>query len=227
MGTVTPSLKKLGEILAPMSWKDRLEYLWTYYKFVLAILAAAILVISLIVNAVQGSKIDTLYGGALLGTSVSEEKCEAFSQELLELFDGDGVNQVIDFSMIPYYSINGEINVELQQTAIMKLTVMVAAQSLDFILTDADSFELFISQSDYADIRTLLTPEQQAQLEPYYVYSKESEETKPYPIAVDISHTAFARNFLSKDGTLYLTFPGNGENPQRNEAFVNYLLTAQ
>ena len=38
---VTPSLKELKEILKPMTWKDRAEYLWTYYKIVLAALLGA------------------------------------------------------------------------------------------------------------------------------------------------------------------------------------------
>lgn len=221
---VTPSLKELKSILKPMNWKDRLEYLWTYYKLVLVALLAVAMVVSIVVSSIQNKQIVTLYSGMLLSMNMQQEDREAVVEDLTELFDGDGEKRVVDLAEVAYIPGEDPANMEMNSAAIMKITLMVAAESLDYIMTDSEAYEEVIQHSPYADLREILSQAQQAQLEQYMIWKEADEEQPSYPMALDISHTEFVKKHTPYQKEVYLLFVGNTENGCRNQAFIDYIF---
>ena len=225
--SVTPSFSELKAILKPMSWKDRVEYLWTYYKVVLVAVVVVLAIISLVVSAIQSKQIQTLYSGALINLSVEREDQDELVNELTALLDGDGKNRVVKLTDIAYIPGNDPDNYEVNDAGAMKLAMLVTTGSLDFILTDDDTYGELIEREPYANLQNILTQEQQTQLKDNMIWRKADGENPSYPMALDISSTAFAKAVAPYEKVVYLVFVGNTENGERNQAFLDYILNSK
>ena len=159
--SVTPSFSELKTILKPMSWKDRIEYLWTYYKVVLVVVAVALAIISMVVSAIQSKQIQTLLSGALINLSVEQEDQDKMVNELTALLDGDGKKRIVKLTDIAYIPGNDPENFEINDAAAMKLAMLVTTGSLDYILTDDGTYAELIERELYANLQNILTQEQQ------------------------------------------------------------------
>ena len=221
---VTPSLSELKKILKSMTWKDRVEYLWTYYKIVLVAILGVVMFISIVVSSIQNKQIKTLYSGMTVGIQMSQEDRENTTQELTALFEGDGKKQVVELADVSYIPGDDPANLETNNAAAMKITLMVAAESLDYLLVDGDVYDELIRYNTYQDLRNVLTQTQQEQLEEYIIWKEAYEEIPSYPMALDISHTSFVKTLAPYEKEVYLVFVGNTENGSRDQAFINYIL---
>lgn len=224
---VTPSLKELKEILKPMTWKDRAEYLWTYYKIVLAALLGVAVLISIVVSSIQSKQIKTLYSGMLVSVHMEQEDRDAVVDDLTALFEGDGKKQIVELLDVTYIPGDDPANLEMNNAAAMKITLMVAAESLDYILVDDGTYEELVRHSPYQNLRNVLSPTQQDQLKDFIIWKEANEEMPSYPMALDISHTEFAKKLAPYEEKVYLVFVGNTENGSRDQAFVDYILNWQ
>ena len=221
---VTPSLKELKEILKPMTWKDRVEYLWTYYKIVLAALLGVAVLISIVVSSIQSKQIKTLYSGMLVSVHMEQEDRDAVVEDLTALFEGDGKKQVVELLDVTYIPGDDPANLEMNNAAAMKITLMVAAESLDYILVDGVTYEELVRHSPYQDLRNVLSQAQQDQLKDFIIWKEANEEMPSYPMALDVSHTEFVKTLAPYEEEVFLVFVGNTENGSRDQAFVDYIL---
>ena len=221
---VTPSLKELKEVLKPMTWKDRVEYLWTYYKIVLAALLGVAVLISIVVSSIQSKQIKTLYSGMLVSVHMEQEDRDAVVEDLTALFEGDGKKQVVELLDVTYIPGDDPANLEMNNAAAMKITFMVAAESLDYILVDGVTYEELVRHSPYQDLRNVLSQAQQDQLKDFIIWKEANEEMPSYPMALDVSHTEFVKTLAPYEEEVFLVFVGNTENGSRDQAFVDYIL---
>lgn len=84
---LTPKEKRKLELekLRGMTLGQKAEYLWTYYKWVLAAAAAFIFLIGLAVSIYSGIRTEQLLSVAVLDADAVEEDREKLEQDLLEL----------------------------------------------------------------------------------------------------------------------------------------------
>ena len=220
---VTPSFQELKNILKPMSWKDRVEYLWTYYKIVLVGLVGVAMLISIVATSIQNMQIQTLYSGILVSVQMEAEQKESVIQDLTALFEGDGNKKVVALAEVTYIPGGDTANLEMNNAAAMKITLLVAADSLDYILVDGDTYKELIQFSSYQDLRNVLSAEQQEMWKDHFLWKEAYEDTPSYPMALDITHTEFAKTAAPYEKELYLVFVGNPDHLDRDRAFVDYI----
>jgi len=67
---------ELIEQLKPMSWKERFDHLWEYYKWVLAVAAVVIMLISIVCTSIYNKNVEVLFGGAVVNIHMSNEARE-------------------------------------------------------------------------------------------------------------------------------------------------------
>lgn len=223
--SVTPSLKELKSILKPMSWNDRLDYLWTYYKVVLVLALVAAMIISIVVSAIQSKQIQNLYSGALINLVVEQEKQDDIINELTDLMHGDGKKRIVKLTDISYIPGNDPEDFEINDAAAMKLAMLVTTGSLDYILTDDGTYAELIARDTYANLQNILTEEQQTQLKDNMIWREADGEYPSYPMALDISDTAFAKRIAPYNKVVYVIFVGNTGNSERNQAFLEYIYS--
>ena len=215
------SHRKLKEVLAGMTFRQKVDHIWTYYKWLLAPIALAVLLIWFVANIVINNRTEILYSGALVNVTVSDEGIDYLSDDWFETLQGEEGKQRVDL-MFATFDVNNTISLQLDAGSYTKVTAAVTARELDYVITEYTGFEYCVGSSAFAPLTDVLPAQTLAGLEEQLIYLE--DESGTYPVALDITQTAFARECISGTECVYLAFPGNTGRNARNDAFLTYLL---
>lgn len=119
---------------------------------------------------------------------------------------------------------------ELQngQTSMIKaMYTKIYAGQVDYILTDKQVLDAVAPWNFYTDLNLVLSPETLEQWKQYIVYYEDDDEdeTKIYPIAIDLSKTEFAKQCAYEGEHLYIGFTGNTDRKMSPAEFLEYLFS--
>ena len=215
--------KGIAEATAGMSLKQKAEYFWTYYKWVLAVAAGVIVLICIIVSSVMNKSVTTLYSGIVINAELSEEGQAYFLNGWFTHLGGVDKKEKVDVSSTYYNDLSTTQDPEADAAAAMRVTAMVAAKEIDYIIMDELSFNYYKKTAIFSSPEEMLSQEQIEQFREKIVYYTD-EEGSTYPVAIDITDTAFVRNCLKTNGNVYIAFCGNTGRTDRNSEFFSYLL---
>ena len=135
--------------LRDMTWGERFQYIWDYYKIpIITVIVAVITVVSL-VRHYATLKEDVLFGVIV---NANAQGVTTFSSDLdayLELGDKEGT-----------FLENGLwLNATATFESETKLTCYIAAHDLDYFLGDADAMNYFAKQGLISDLEKILPEE--------------------------------------------------------------------
>lgn len=215
------SFNELKATLSKMTRTQKADYLWTYYKWVLVIAVAVIMVIGIIISCVKNANIEVLYSGAAVNVRITE--CgETYLTDGWEMvLGGTEEKQRVDFITTYFEREQDSENIEIDSAAAIQITAMVAAQQLDYIIISES--ELSYYQSAVSSLETIFDLHQLAKYADMTVYL-EDETGNAYPAAIDISDCLFTQKNIAAKGKIYIAFPGNTTRTKRNIEFLEYLF---
>lgn len=198
-----------------LSLKKKLEHIWIYYKWHLLAGAAVVCLLVSLAGVVANNSKETLISGCFINNSTSAEGyahltegyweyCGADSGQKTELvsgrtihFDAEGLSQE-------------------DAAAFMTVTCMIAAGTLDYIITDLDSMDDFVEQEVVLDLRELLSAEALARWD--------TVEQDGAVVGLRLENTAFARNYpLTAQDSCALVI-ANAPNRENVVRFLEYLM---
>ena len=217
---VKQTLAELKEQLKPMTWKQRIEHLWEYYKWVLAVAALVIVLICTVCTSIYNKNVELLLGGAVVNVYMQEET-EAYLQEDVEQLLNMGKMQQV---YVNYVSLGDMSKNEAAATSAMSVAARVAARELDFAIMDESSLNYFINTAVVNDLTKALTEEQLAMFEGKTVLARLEEDGPVVPVALDITDIDFLKDCYIGDRKVYLSFPNNTEHAMTPSEFLDYLL---
>lgn len=207
--------------LKSMSWRDRLWYIWEYYKFhIIGAAVAAVLIVSL-GGAFYNSTFDTvlhcIYLNSRAATEVNPAPLEQDFAEYLNL----GKKELIT-AEISYISFD-ENATDYSYAAMAKVTALVAAHDLDIIIGDQAAIDHYASLNGFINLEEGLPPDVLALVKDRLYIAKDGENTE-YACAVDLSGTEFAAaSNLAQDPPL-LGIISNTENKDTVLQLIRYLF---
>lgn len=188
--------------------QKKLEHIWIYYKWHLVAAAAVICLIVSIIGTVVNSRKEVLISGMFLNNATSQEGYAFLEEGFREDCGGSG-DQLVE--LVTSRSINFTADTPSQQEAssFMVFTCMVAAQTLDYVVTDEASVAHLAEQEVLMDLRTLLPEESLAQWDTIehdgVVTALRLEGTafgENYPLAAEHSCIAVIINAPHQDNTI-------------------------
>lgn len=219
MKTLREGLQELSNALKPMNWKERIVHLWTYYKwvgFTVLVVAAGI---SIVYGAITAK--DPLFSGATVNLVLTEDAQAYITDSWKDRLSDDSEEAVELIQMV-----DSDDTVMLGQDAVntsLQISIMISAGELDYVLMDKAFLEKYAGMEAFSDLREILTEAQLEQLgSRVYNYAG---DTSGYPMAVDISDTAFVQNCMAYVGAVYIAFPGNTERTELADDFLEYVLS--
>jgi hypothetical protein len=213
------------DVLKPMTPKQKLDHLWTYYKAVPITLLAIIFFLSSLIPGIIESRKEVLFGGLSINFNENDRMKSCLIDELFVFFGGtDSKKQHVTLNTMSLSTASEDLAALYDEhTAI---AAQIAAKELDYIILDTTSVEFFSNMDVMADLNTLLTAQQLQTLNDRLLY-RTSTEGKTYPFAIDLSGTAFAQACNPIDGAVYIIFPGNTERAGKTAQFLDYILNWQ
>ncbi len=224
MEKLKEKLKQLKQDLSGMSWKDRLDHLWTYYKFVLLIAVLTVGIIAFIVNIIITQCTTLVAGGLALNVNLTDEGRTYLEEEFYEQVKAPSGLQTSELNSMQFSDPNdASANLQLLYNQSAVITALVSSESLDYGLVDKIGLTHFGSQGFFADLRQFMTEEQLAQWEPYIVQSPKQANGTTCPMAIDISHLPFVKECIGGKEPVYFVIISNTPRPDIPLQLLDFL----
>ena len=208
------------EQLKPMSWKERLEHLWEYYKWVLAVAALVIMLICVVCTSIYNRNLKILFGGSVVNVYMSDEAAAYLQGDIEEML------QVGDMEQVYLHTLSvGDMSTSTDaSTNAMTVVVRIAAQELDYVIMDEYALRYFINTAAVTDLNQCLTEEQLAMFEGKTVQARLEEDGPIIPVALEITDIDYLKDCYIGDRKIYISFPNNTEHAMTPSQFLDYLL---
>ena len=216
---------KLCEDLKPMTFKQKLDHIWTYYKEILLIAAALLVALVFVINGLVKNSKDVLIHGAMVNISIEQEGYNYLSTDYFEKLGGDENKEEVQLEYIYFGDLEDPQNSEYSYYSSMALIAQVENKMLDYMILDKYAMEYYIIQDIYLDLREFFTEEELAQMSDYLIYAQyEGTQLEDrWPIAVDISWMDFVQDNVTSDGGVYFALSGSTQRMQQCRDLWEYM----
>ena len=213
--------QKFKNTMKELTWKERLQHLWEYYKwFGIGALVIIAMIVSIVVSVTQNSK-EMLYSGVCINLSMTDEGSAYVTDGWFAKLEGDQKKQQTE--LIPM-ALNSGANAltDIEMSSSEKLIAMITSGELDYMLMDASSLTYAGNNGMMAPLDEFLSQEMIAKFEGKIVTLQ--VDGKNYLAAIDISDLPFVKKHMGSTNKVYIGFPGNTSRSERNEACLQYLM---
>lgn len=204
---------KVRQLYQQMSFPEKCKYLWTEFRWhFLAVVIAVAVLISMAVHFLN--KEEPVLWGATINLSLTP--AETYVQQWEAALELDAGN-CISFDngvLIKLEDLNNSQS--LSYASAYRIICAVAAQELDFVITDKNGLMFLYNEEICRDVRDILEESLLKVYEPY-LYTPEELEI---PIALDLSGTPMAQMLGLTEEEVYLALP----NLSGNNALLQDLL---
>jgi len=216
------SFKAFLATLKPMTWRQRIDHVWTYYKDVVFV-AAVLLMIPIVLLVSSANKKETLFGGMVVNLDMRQVGVTYLTDDLFVKLEGDPKKQFVDLRANTFEEHSTEI--DANYNAAMSTLSYIEAGILDYLIADEFAMEWYIVQEIYMDLSLVFNPEELEKFGEKVIYIQPEDSQIRTPIAVDISDTVFAKDCLNAGAEpVYFSFVGPNEEAQEYRAFWEYLM---
>lgn len=135
--------QNIKAILAPMSPKERMAYIWDYYKFhIIGTIVAIILLISLISSI--GEKKEVVLNMTIIGQGVNPEGVVQLQEQLTNKLVQDKGDEEVSVQHLTY---NNSSMDEASRAGIQKMAAEISLGSIDLMIMEKELFEEISSQN--------------------------------------------------------------------------------
>ena len=146
--------------LASMTLGQKIGYLWEYYKIWLLILAVVIMFISMFVTMYQNSQKINLMGLAVANSTTLSDT-SGVTEDLIEMLGTGDEHETVTVDTSYYFN---EDIANTDPNIIMKFSTMVAAQSIDVLISSEHVMDYYKDQEMFLMPPEYLSEEQIAAL---------------------------------------------------------------
>lgn len=225
---VTPTFKELAADLKPMTFGQKLDHLWSYYKEWLLIALLIAIVITIAVSSFINANKDYKFKGMMVNISMSQEGYRYMTDDFLAKIGTGDKNEAVVVDYTNFTDLADPTSTEDNYGASLLLIARVSGQMLDCALIDQLALEFYMTQDVYGDLRTFFTQEQLDTMGFQVIYAQpedewSEEEFEAYPVALEISQLQFFRDMAPKNDKIYFVLSGNQPDLEAVQAFWDHL----
>ena len=205
--------------LKPMTFREKVDHIWTYNKELILIAAGTLfVVISLLVAFIQ--KPDVVFCGFMVNAELNEEGTAYLTTDYGQLLGVTGKQEVQ--LMTGFFNPELTSAAQANESTWAQISALCQEQALDYVLADEMTLKSMALSDMCMDLRTFFTEEEFAELEDRILYEELEDGTK-IPCAVKINDTKFYKDCVSYYRDLYICFVANTPNLERCHEFWEYL----
>ncbi|MEY8354766.1 hypothetical protein AALB39_15610 [Lachnospiraceae bacterium 54-53] len=224
--TLKDSLQEERRKLKGMSFKDKVWYIWEYYKIPIISVVVAAILISSIGSAIYNNRFETALSCVILNGRPSAE--------------GDSVNEYFDQGFRQYAGLGEEVKIDVDYSMslsfdessmneftyaeLAKITAMISSKELDVMIGKQDAMDHYGSMGGFTDLKELLPGELYEKVEDKLYFATNQETGEKVACGIYLDETDFLKKTgLTMDGPILAVL----SNSTRTDTCVNlirYLL---
>lgn len=226
-----PTLKqrwdKLLQDLKPMTFKQKLDHLWTYYYWVLIVIAAIIMLICIVSSSIKILNTDILIAGVLVNADVSLEGHDFLEDRFFEKLGGIEGKQEVQITDVIFEDPNLTQNIEYTYNATMKVIAMMSTKTVDYMIMDKLSMEYYLGQDIFIDLNELFSKEELELWKDDLIYLTYDDTGETIPVAVNIGKTALGQKYVNSEKERFIAFAVNTPRQDTCKILWEYIKTGE
>ena len=221
-------LQTLKKNLEPMTWPQRIDHIWTYYKEMIIITVVTLIVVIGMGSAMLTPKKELLMGGMFVNTFFNVEAESFLGDELFEYMNGDAQKQ--ETKLYSKTFTNPALSTQ-DGDVLTSIYAMMSAEQIDYFFMNELSLESMISMQGLLDLRQVFTAEELEELKDDLFYGQQQDDEgnlvgDPVPVAIKVSKLPFIQEcekYTYRD--VYFGFAVNAPNQDDLRMLWDYILT--
>lgn len=204
--TLKEHWEKLKLELKGMTFKEKLEHLWEYYKWVLGVFLGFVFVVCTVIASIISLNTETLFSGVLINVDISPDGFVYLQSGYFEHIGGEEGEEVVDVRSMqfqnPYTTVDQTYALDVQESVM----ALISARSLDYLMFDELALPFFMDPETLLDLREIFTQEELDALGTAVIKLQIPETGEQIPMAIDVSDTALFQEYMGSDEPIYLAF---------------------
>lgn len=220
--TLKQESQKEREKLKNMSARDRVWYIWEYYKVHIFLLFVLIFIIYLIGNIFYNKTFtNQLYYVVINNTNIPGTSFEELNQEFKDYMNyGKKDTITADGSMLIKH---GDIASELDYGNMAKISAIVAISDLDIMICDQVNMDHYNQLDAFQNLEQVLPDDlwQKVKNTAYYAKNSENQEIA---CAIDLNYTKFPQKTGVQIEPCYLGIVSNTQHIDTIIAWLQFVL---
>ncbi|MDO5344450.1 MAG: hypothetical protein Q4E91_01755 [Lachnospiraceae bacterium] len=212
--------KKLKE----MNWKQRIGYVWDYYKIVFVILIGIVFLGSVISTIIHNMRIDTVMQTVFLNCDYLAGDSQTLWQGFEDYLGGLEKDQQLDldFSL----SVNFDSMDNATTAATIKVMAYMSEGSLDSMIMPESVYRHYAGNGTFQKMDEVLSPEELEEWEQYLDAPMRPEEGEEgiYGIRVDEAEKLAESGLYPTEEAVYLAVPVGSLGTDMSVKFLHYLM---
>lgn len=214
--------KSLKKNMEGMTFKEKADHIWTYYKEVFLVLLLVGVILYAAIWTLIAPKKEPVFHGILCNVSmkqqcyvyITEDFCESVGFEDL---DDLGMNSLAFTRPL----LVSDVGDSYEQS--MALISMVNAHTVDYMLLDKYAMEFYISHEIYMDLRDFFSEEELEIWKDQLIYAMpEDGSQEAYPIAINVTELPFIKEAAGTEA--YLAFAANTGRKEYCRSLWEFIL---
>lgn len=208
--------KKLKENMQGMTFLEKVDHIWTYYKETMLVIFIVGVIIVGVVWSLVGERPTEYTCGIMSNAELSSEGhhylTKVFLEDVLKKPEGRIFLRSSDL-------IEMEETVQAVQSKaqnVQSVLAQIEAKKIDYMLMDNYSVQYYVKENIYKDLSQILTKEELALLEQQdMLFSiREESEDVSHPVGINIAKMDFGKDCLNVEGPVYLVFIRNTDEKE-------------
>ena len=213
---------KFIDTLKPMTFSQRVDHIWTYYKEHMVLALVAIIILLGVVISLLNAQIDTIFSGTVANLDLTQAGSDYLQEELFAHLDGKQ-GQKVQLGATYFDELFSSVEgFDYNYNAAMGTVAMVGAQSLDYMLLDEVALKFYLTQDIFMDLREFFTAEELLEMEDRLVYF-ELDDGSRYPVAIHMEDTPFAKDCIEIKEAVFFAWIANAPHKDTCRVFWDYL----
>ena len=235
---VLPSLKELKADLKGMTFKQKVDHLWTYYKGYLFAFLIGVLMVSIVVSAYINSGKKLVVSGMMCNVRMEQAGYDYLTKDYAKELGCDRKTELVELYTSDFSSLEDPTSSEDNYYAAQQFILRVSSDVVDYAVMDEFAMKFYSAQGVFADLRDIFPEEMMAEFEAqdmlYYNLivpddtdldnlEVDLETAERIPIGIKMQKLDFVQDVMW-GGEYYFCVAGNTPDAEKVVAVWDYIL---
>jgi len=220
--------KEEGAKLREMTFGEKLEYIWEYYKVHIIITAVLVFFTASMIKVIYNNiKYEEIFHCAIVNSILSGTEENYLEEGFGEYLGIDKEHDLLTFDssyMFLWDNISYNTS-DVTYTSRMKVAAALGARTLDIFVADSTYIEAGAPEMQFYDLSEILPDELYALVEPHLFYVADENGVEK-PFAINISGTHLDKEVFYQEPP-YLAIVSNTTHLESAIEFVKYAFEAE
>jgi hypothetical protein len=221
--TIKEIIREELKKLAGLTWKQRLGYIWDYYKPLMVIILLIIGVISVIVSIYHNKQINHIFQAYLINCDSYQTDADEMLAEFTDYIGGiEALDEITIDTSISYEQDDMS---QYGMASQMKIMALIAAGEVDLMIADETVYENYLTAGGLLDLNEVFSGEELTRWQDYLVEGTNAEDGTTGIFGVKLTDSPVLGRYPAyPEEDCYAMFVASGTHTDLSAEFLDYLL---